>query len=175
MTPAEGAAPGPAAPLRSRTVTWADPRPLGAAARGTAGLAFLQAIVDGRLPPPPMAATLGMALARVGEGVAVFTCEPVEAHENPLGTVHGGLAAALLDSATGCAVHTTLPAGTGYTTVTLSVDLLRPLTARTGRVRCEGRVVHRGGRVAVAEGEVVGEGDGRVYARGRTVCLVIEP
>jgi uncharacterized protein (TIGR00369 family) len=139
------------------------------------GLDFLQAIIDGRLPPPPMAVTLGFTLAQVTPGEAVFTCTPGPAHENPLGVVHGGLAATLLDSATGCAVHSTLPVGVGYTTVTLSVDLLRPLTETTGPVRCVGRLVHRGSRLGVAEGEVVAERDGRVYARGRSVCLILGP
>jgi uncharacterized protein (TIGR00369 family) len=120
-----------------------------------------------------MAATLGFTLREVAEGRAVFTCTPGETHYNPIGTVHGGLPATLLDSATGCAIHTTLPAGTGYSTVTLQVELVRAITSATGPLRCEGRVVHRGSRVAIAEGEVVGEGDGRVYARGRTVCLLI--
>lgn len=132
-------------------------------------------MVAGRFPRPPIADTLGFDLARVEDGVAVFTCTPGEEHYNPIGAVHGGLAATLIDSATGCAVHTTLPAGVGYTTVSLSVEMLRPMTAATGPIRCEGRVVHRGGRLAIAEGEVLGESDGKVYARGRPVCLVLPP
>jgi uncharacterized protein (TIGR00369 family) len=163
--------PGP----RSRLVTWEDPRPSADAARKEAGLDFLRSIVEGRRPRPPIAAALDFDLREVAEGRAVFGCHPTEAHYNPIGMVHGGLPATLLDSATGCAVHTTLPAGTGYATVSLQVELLRPLTSATGPVRCEGRVVHRGSRMAIAEGEVIGERDGKVYARGRSVCLIQEP
>jgi len=159
---------------RSRLVTWEDPRPSAEAARKETGLDFLRGIVEKRHPPPPIARALDFDLREVAEGRAVFVCQPGETHYNPIGMVHGGLPATLLDSATGCAVHTTLPAGTGYATVSLQVELVRALTLATGPIRCEGRVVHRGRAMAIAEGEVIGERDGKVYARGRSICLIQE-
>ena len=163
------------AAARTRVVSWTDARLVAEAARTMAGIDFLRAMLAGQVSKPPIAETLGFDLARVEPGVAVFTCTPGEEHYNPIGVVHGGLVSTLIDSATGCAVHTTLPEGVGYTTISLSVHLLRPLTDESGPVRCVGQVVHRGGRVAIAEGEVVGDRDGKVYARGRTVCLILQP
>ena len=112
---------------------------------------MLQAVRDGRLPAPPIATTMGFDLDEVQDGRAVFSLEPAEHHYNPIGSVHGGVFATLLDSATGCAVHSTLPAGVGYTSVDLNVKFLRGMSASTGRVTCEGRVVHRGRRLVLAE------------------------
>ena len=113
-------------------------------------------------------------IVEVGEGRAVFAVDPAEYHYNPIGVVHGGLAATLLDSAMGCAVHSTLPAGAGYTTLEIKVNFIRAMTADTGRVRCEAKVVHVGGRTATAEGRVVDEA-GKLYAHGSTTCLVLRP
>lgn len=137
-----------------------------------AGLDYMRAYLAGDVPAPPIAVTLGFELTEVDEGRAVFTCTPGEHHYNPLGTVHGGLVSALIDSATGCAVHTTLPKGTGYSTVNLSVDMLLPITDTSGLLRIEGKVVQRGRRIAIATAEVVGEKDGKIYARGQTTCLI---
>ncbi len=137
-----------------------------------AGLDYMRAYRDGTIPKPPITATLGFELVEVDEGRAVFTCIPGEHHYNPIGSVHGGLVSTLIDSATGCAVHTTLPKGTGYSTVNLSVDMLRPITDATGGLRIEGNVVHRGSRIAIASAEVIGETDGKIYARGQTTCLI---
>src|SRR5690606_33755904 len=104
---------------------------------------------------------------------AVFVCEPGEFHYNPIGSIHGGLAATLLDSAMGCAVHSTLPAGVGYTTLEIKVNYMRPLRIERGEVRCEGRVIHRGGRTAVADGRVV-DADGKAYAHATTTCLILD-
>src|SRR6185295_4939079 len=101
-------------PERARTITWDDPLPAAASARGRSGLDYLHAIAAGDVPPPPIAVLLGFELVEVEEGRAVFAVTPQEFHYNPIGVVHGGLAATLLDSAMGCAVHSTLPAGTGY-------------------------------------------------------------
>src|SRR3982751_2017544 len=139
---------------RTRTVSWEDPRSLAEAGRGLSGLEYLQRIVAGELPRPPISALMNFGLTELGEGHAVFTAEPAEYHYNPIGVVHGGLAATLLDSAMGCAVHSTLPAGAGYTTLEIKVNFVRPLTAETGRVRCEAGVIHVGGRTATAEGRV---------------------
>lgn len=157
---------------RTRTVSWHDPRPLGEAGRGLSGLGFLQKIISGELPPPPLAMLLNFSLLNVGEGFAVFGVEPAEYHYNPIGVVHGGLAATLLDSALGCAVHSTLPAGSAYTTLEIKVNFIRAMTAETGFVRCEAKVVHVGTRTATAEGRVIDEA-GKLYAHGTTTCLIL--
>jgi uncharacterized protein (TIGR00369 family) len=157
---------------RTRTVTWQDPRPLAEAGRGVSGLEFLQRIVSGELAPPPFAALLNFDLVEVGEGHAVFAVNPAEYHYNPIGVVHGGLAATLLDSAMGCAVHSMLPAGAGYTTLEIKVNFIRAMTAETGRVRCEAKIVHSGARTATAEGRIVDE-TGKLYAHGTTTCLIL--
>ena len=157
---------------RRRIVNWHDPRPLGEAGRGLSGLEFLQKIVSGELPSPPLAMLMNFSLIEVGERHAVFAVEPAEYHYNPIGVVHGGLAATLLDSAMGCAVHSTLPAGSGYTTLEIKVNFIRAMTAETGRVRCEANVVHAGARTATAEGRVIDEA-GKLYAHGTTTCLIL--
>lgn len=156
---------------RTRTFTWEDPRSLAEAARGLTGLEFLQKVVSGELPRPPISALMNFGLAELSEGRAVFTVEPAEYHYNPIGVVHGGLAATLLDSAMGCAVHSTLPAGAGYTTLEVKVNFVRPLTAETGLVRCEGEVIHVGGRTATAEGKVL-DAAGKLYAHATTTCII---
>jgi uncharacterized protein (TIGR00369 family) len=138
------------------------------------GLEYLRGVMTGEQPAAPIAATLGFTLVELDTGVAVFAGKPERFVYNPLGGVHGGWSATLLDSAMGCAVHTTLPAGKAYTTVDLSVHLVRPLTDRTGAVRCEARVVHSGGTIATAEGRIVGT-DGTLYAHGTTTCLILTP
>jgi uncharacterized protein (TIGR00369 family) len=139
------------------------------------GLEFLRAIASGELPGAPIADLLGFAPVEAEEGRVVFAAVPEQRHYNPIGTVHGGLAATLLDSAMGCAVHSTLPAGVGYTTLELKVNFVRPITTETGRILCEGTVVHRGGRVATAEGRVFAEADGALLAHGTTTCLIFSP
>jgi uncharacterized protein (TIGR00369 family) len=139
------------------------------------GLEFLRAIAAGELPGAPIAELLGFAPVEAEEGRVVFAAVPDQTHYNPIGTVHGGLAATLLDSAMGCAVHSTLAAGVGYTTLELKVNFTRPITTETGRILCEGTVVHRGGRVATAEGRVFAEADGTLLAHGTTTCLIFSP
>ncbi len=157
---------------RTRTYTWDDPLELVARASGLSGLEALQLIQAGTLPPPPIAQTLGFGRIEVEEGRAVFEIEPAEFHYNPIGVVHGGLALALLDSAMGCAVHSTLPAGVAYTTLEVKANFVRALTASTGLVRCVGTVVHGGRTVATAEGRVV-DGDGKLYAHGTSTLLIL--
>src|SRR5215212_5823735 len=159
---------------RTRTVSWEDPKALAEAARGLAGMEFLQKVVSGELPRPPISALLNFGLTELSEGRAVFTVEPAEYHYNPIGVVHGGLAATLLDSAMGCAVHSTLPAGAGYTTLEIKVNYVRPMTAETGEVRCEARVIHVGGRTATAEGRVT-DASGKLYAHATTTCMIFRP
>lgn len=157
---------------RTRSVKWEDPRLLGETARGLSGLEFLKKIVSGELPPPPLAVLLNFDLVELDEGRATFAVEPAEYHYNPIGVVHGGLAATLLDSAMGCAVHSMLPAGSGYTTLEIKVNFIRAMTGTTGRVRCEAKVVHVGARTATAEGRVIDEA-GKLYAHGTTTCLIL--
>jgi uncharacterized protein (TIGR00369 family) len=156
---------------RTRTISWEDPRALAEAGRGLSGLEYLRQIVAGALPRPPIGVLMNFNITELSEGRAVFTVEPAEYHYNPIGVVHGGLAATLLDSAMGCAVHSTLPAGGGYTTLEIKVNYVRPMTAETGRVRCEAKVIHVGGRTASAEGRVVDE-SGKLYAHGTTTCMI---
>jgi uncharacterized protein (TIGR00369 family) len=128
----------------------------------------------GELPPPPIAKLMGFAaIAQVEEGRVTFVCTPSGAHYNPIGLVHGGLAMTLLDSAMGCAVHTTLAARTGYTTLEVKTNFVRAIRADGGRVLAHGEVVHRGSRVATAEGRLVQEATGRLLAHASTTCLIL--
>jgi uncharacterized protein (TIGR00369 family) len=135
------------------------------------GLEFLQAIARGELPGPPIAKTLGFNLAEVEEGRAVFISEPGLHHYNPIGTVHAGFTATLLDSCMACAVHSTLPKGTGYTTMEFKISLLRPMTTETGPVRAEGTLLSRGRRAATAEGRLT-DAQGKLLAHATTTCLI---
>ncbi|MBV8619811.1 MAG: PaaI family thioesterase [Curvibacter sp.] len=140
---------------------------------GLSGLALMQAMLRGELPYPPIAKTLDFMLIEVGLGTAVFQGRPGQAHLNPMGTVHGGWFATLLDSALGCAVHTMMPPGRGYTTAELGVNLVKALTPKVARVRAEGRVIHCGRQLATAEARLLGP-DGTLYAHATTTCLVFE-
>jgi uncharacterized protein (TIGR00369 family) len=159
---------------RIRTYTWDDPAPSVEARRHVSGIEYLRGFLDGTFPPPPIAQTVGMRLVEVEEGRAVFEGEPAEYHYNPIGVVHGGLAATLLDSAMGCAVHSTLPANVTYTTIDIKVNYLRALTSATGIVRAEGQTIKVGGRVALAEGRIT-DAAGNLYAHGTTTCLILRP
>jgi uncharacterized protein (TIGR00369 family) len=163
----------PPAAARSRTFTWSDPSVLVAAGQQMGGLELLQAARDGRLPPPPIVDLLGAALVSVGEGEATFALEPAEWMYNPIGAVHGGIAATLLDSCMGCAVHTLLEAGVGYTTTDLQVRYVRGMTDRTGRVLATGRVVHPGRRVMTVEARLTAEEGGALLAHGTSACIVL--
>jgi uncharacterized protein (TIGR00369 family) len=140
---------------------------------GRSGLELLQAMLRGELPTAPIARTLDFQLLEVGEGRAVFQGKPGPAHLNPMGTVHGGWYATLLDSALGCSVHTMMPAGRAYTTAELSVNLVRSIGPKVQRVRAEGRVIHCGRQLATADARLVGP-DGTLYAHATTTCLVFE-
>jgi uncharacterized protein (TIGR00369 family) len=139
---------------------------------GLSGLEALQLIAAGELPPAPIAETLGFGPIEVEEGRVTFTIEPAEFHYNPIGVVHGGLALALLDSAMGCAVHSTLGPGVAYTTLEVKANFVRPLTSSTGLIRCTGAIVHGGRKVATAEGRIV-DGDGKLYAHGTSTLLIL--
>ena len=140
---------------------------------GRTGLELLQAMLRGELPFPPIARTLDFQLMEVGEGRAVFQGTPGANHLNPMGTIHGGWYATLLDSALGCAVHTMMPAGRGYTTAELGVNVVKAISPKVQRVRAEGRVLHCGRQLATAEAKLVGP-DGTLYAHATTTCLVFE-
>jgi uncharacterized protein (TIGR00369 family) len=135
------------------------------------GLDFLKGVIDGRHPAPPIAQTLGFALVAVEKGRAIFEGTPQHKHYNPIGVVHGGFAMTLLDSALGCAVHTTLDKGDAYTTLEIKVNLVRPLTKDTGLIRAEGRILHRGRTLGTAEGEIKDAG-GKLYAHATTTCMI---
>jgi uncharacterized protein (TIGR00369 family) len=158
--------------VRQRSYSWEDPG-LPAAELGTrSGIDLLRAIARGELAGAPIAATLGMSVLDVDEGRVVFGLTPEEFHYNPIGSVHGGVHATLLDSAMGCAVHSRLGPGQGYTTLDISIRYLRPVTVGSGDLRCEGRVISLGSRVATAEGTIT-DGRGKVVATGTTTCLVM--
>ena len=157
---------------RSRTISWADPLAIPKATAGMSGLAALTEVFEGRLPPPPIAVTMGFNGVHVEEGKAVFEGEPAEYLYNPIGVVHGGFAMALLDSAMGCAVHSTLAVGERYTSLEVKTNFVRPITLDTGRVRCEGVVIHRGGTIATAEGKLTAVATGKLLAHGTTTCLI---
>ena len=140
---------------------------------GKTGLEFLNGMLAGEFPYPPIADTLDFVLVEVEFGRAVFQGRPLLRHYNPLGSVHGGWFATLLDSALGCAVHTTMPAGKSYTTAELKVNIVRPLTTKVPLVRVEGKVIHGGNRMATAEARLTGP-DGKLYAHGSTTCFVFD-
>ncbi len=140
---------------------------------GMTGLQVMHAMLAGKLPYPPIAKTLDFQLLEVEDGRAMFQGTPGPAHLNPMGGVHGGWYATLLDSALGCAVHTKMPAGRGYTTAELSVNLVRAIGSKAPRVRAEGKVIHCGRQLATAEARLYGP-DGTLYAHGTTTCLVFE-
>ncbi|MBS1886386.1 MAG: PaaI family thioesterase [Actinobacteria bacterium] len=136
------------------------------------GLDYLRATVAGELPRPPISVVMNMAPVEFEEGRVVFAGEPGEEHYNPIGVVHGGYAATILDTALGCAVHTTLPAGVAYTSLGLEVKYLRPLTRDTGRLLCEGTVVHPGRRQATAEARLIAEDTGKLLATGTSTLMI---
>jgi len=140
-------------------------------ARAMDGMSLFGGMMAGRLPAPPICKTLGIWLSEVENGRVVFGYEPVLEHYNPLGSVHGGIAATLLDSVMGCCIHTTLAAGSGYTTVEIKVNYVRAMTDRTGPVRAEGKVINVGSRIATSEGKLV-DREGRLLAHGTTTCLI---
>ena len=139
--------------------------------RTHSGAEFLNGISSGALPAPPIGELMGMTPISTAPGVAVFQGTPGLEHYNPSGVVHGGYAATLLDTAVGCAIHTMLPAGKGYTTLELKINYIRPMTSETGPVRAEGKVISVGGQVGIAEGRLT-DANGKLYAFATTTCLV---
>jgi uncharacterized protein (TIGR00369 family) len=179
--PAPGGAVGAAAAFavadpessRERTLVWQDPVPTAAAGATMTGMEYMTAVVEGKLPPPPIAVTMRMGLVEIEEGRAVFAGEPGEEHYNPIGVVHGGYAATLLDSALGCCVHTTLPAGVGYTSLGIEAKFVRPLSRDTGRVICEAKVLYRGRKQATSEATLTAAESGKLLAHGSATCMIL--
>lgn len=158
---------------RSRTLTWQDPVATAALGATMSGMEYMRAIVAGEVPPPPIAVTMRLRPIELEEGRVVFEGEPGEEHYNPIGVVHGGYAATLLDSALGCAVHTTLPAGVGYTSLGLEAKFVRPISRDTGRVLREAEVVYRGRRQATSEATLKAAESGKLLAHGQATCMVL--
>lgn len=156
---------------RTRTFTWDDPLEMAAVIADLSGLERMRLVIAGDLPAPPIARLMNIRLVEADDGLAVFEGVPEEYHYNPIGMVHGGFAATILDSAMGCAVHTKLPARVAYTTLELKVNYLRPLKTEAGLVRGIGTVIHAGRTTALAEGRVV-SADGTLYAHATTTCLI---
>ena len=173
-TAADSATDTATAQPRERTFSWDDPVAIAHAGAGLSGVEFLTAITEGKIPPPPLMRTLDFDGSSFSEGRAVFRLTPKEFHYNPLGTVHGGVFATLLDSACGCAVHTMLPVGVFYTSLDLSVKFLRPVTVATGPITAEGSVVHLGRRTALAEARIT-DAAGKVYVTATSSCLLLRP
>jgi uncharacterized protein (TIGR00369 family) len=158
---------------RELTLNWQDPMAMASKGMEMAGLDYMRAVMAKEVPPAPIAVLMNMAPVELEEGRAVFSALPGEEHYNPIGVVHGGFMATLLDSVAGCAVHTTLALGEAYTTVTLEVKNLRPLTRETGLVRAEGEVTYRGRRQATADARLYAEDSGKLLASATSTCLIM--
>jgi uncharacterized protein (TIGR00369 family) len=159
---------------RTRTVTWEDPLETVRSAPGRTGLELIEDVFSGKLPPPPITATMGFIGVEARKGWAAFEGDPDESLYNPIGVIHAGWAMTLLDSAMGCAVHTTLGVGERYTTLEVKSNFVRAISLDTGRVRCEGAVLHRGGTIATAEAKLFAKASGKLLAHGTTTCLIIK-
>jgi uncharacterized protein (TIGR00369 family) len=158
---------------RSRTFTWTDPSVHAGELGRRPGLELMRAMRDGELPPPPVMEMIGMGGLEADEGRVTFYLDPQEFHYNPLGSVHGGVISTLLDSACGCSVHTTLPAGVGYTSLDLNVKFLRAVTVDSGRLTVTGQVLQKGRRTALAEARMT-DGRDRLVAHATSSCLIFE-
>jgi len=158
---------------RTRTFSWADPAQHASLLGSRSGLELMRAMGSGELPPPPIMSLIDLAGMAADEGRVTFYLDPQEFHYNPLGGVHGGVISTMLDSAAGCSVHTTLPAGMGYTSLDLSVKFLRPITVATGRLTCTGAVLQSGRRTALAEARLT-DATGRLLAHAMSTCLLFE-
>ncbi len=160
-------------PTRTRTFSWEDPAATASLGRQMSGLEAMRAIIAGSLPPPPIARLLDIELIEADRGRVLFAMEPAEWMYNVIDSVHGGVAATLLDSCMGCAVQSTLEAGAGYATGDLHVRYLRPMSQTSGRVLAQGTVVHVGTRTATAEGRLFLESGGSLLAHGTTGCVLL--
>ena len=159
--------------LRSKVVSWHDPGPTTARGLAMAGIDYLRAMVDGVLPPPPISGLMEFDLVSADPGRVVFTCRPDESAYNPIGVIHGGLVCTLLDSVAGCALHSTLPLGKGYTSIEIKVNYLKAVRLNSGLLTATGTVVKAGSRVGFTEG-VVTDPDGAVVATATSTLLVFD-
>ncbi len=159
---------------RTRTIAWENPLAVLQEARKMSGMEYLQAVKDGKLPPSPVAPLLGMWMSELEEGRVVFALEPAEYHYNPLGSVHGGITATMLDSAMAIAVHSMLPTGVGYTTLDLTVSYVGAITSKTGIVYSEGKIIHMGSRIATVGGRLT-DASGKLYAHATSTCMLFRP
>jgi uncharacterized protein (TIGR00369 family) len=160
-------------PQRSKTITWHEPGPSTAKGLTMAGLDYLQAMADGRLPQPPIGGLMEFGIVAAENGRVVFTCRPDESAYNPIGAIHGGLICTLLDSVTGCAVHSTLPAGKGYTSIEIKVNYLKAVRLTSGVLTAVGTVVKSGSRVGFSEGVVTDE-SGAIVATATSTLLIFD-
>src|SRR5690349_23007392 len=158
---------------RTRTYSWVDPAEHAALLATTGGLELMRGMAAGELPPPPIMHLIGFAGMAVEEGSVTFFLEPQEFHYNPLGTVHGGVISTLLDSAAACSLHSTLPAGVGYTSLDLNVKFLRSVTADSGPLSCRGAVLQKGRRTALTESRLT-DSAGRLIAHAMSTCMIFE-
>ncbi len=158
---------------RVRTVTWEDPKISARDAASISGYDYLRAIKEGKIDPPPVAVLMGYRLAEIDVGRAVFELEPAEYHYNPFASVHGGIISTVLDSTMTCALLTTLPIGLSCSTLEIKVNFVRPITGRTGLVRCEGKIIHAGSTIATAEGKLVNR-QGELLAHAVTTCMIFK-
>ena len=156
---------------RSRLIEWSDPAAALEVMRRTNGLEYLQGVIAGRLPQPPIYRLMNIRLVQIAHGHAVFELTPEELHYNPLGVVHGGVAATILDSAMGCSLHTCLETTDRYTTIEIKVSYLKAMTTATGTVRGIGTIVHLGRTTALSEGRLLGD-DGTLYAHATSTLLI---
>jgi len=159
---------------RTRRFRWPDPVEYEEPIRTRSGLDFMRGFLSGDLPSPPFMELLGIRIVSVEPGSVAFEFDPAEFMYSPLGNVHGGIVTVLLDTAMGCSFHTTLPAGVGYTTLELKVNFVRPVTASSGTLRAEGKVVHPGSRVATTEARLVNRA-GKLHAHASSTILIVRP
>lgn len=159
---------------RTRTILWQDPVRFEEPIRKMSGIEFMRAFLTGDLPPPPFMQLLGIRVVSVEPSSVAFEFEPAEFMYSPLGNVHGGIVTVLLDTAMGCSFHTTLPAGTGYTTLELKVNFLRSVTAKAGTLRAEGHVIHAGSRIATLDARLLDRRQ-RLFAHATSTAMVLQP
>jgi uncharacterized protein (TIGR00369 family) len=157
---------------RTRTITWTDPQDAALKARHMSGMDYFNAIGRGEIAYPPLLKTLDLKAVSIEKGVAVFAFEPQEFHYNTIGSVHGGVISAILDSAMGCAVHSLLEAGTGYTTLELKVNFIKAITIKAGLLKAVSKTIHAGKRTALVEAQLTDEA-GTIYAHGTSTCLIL--
>lgn len=160
--------------MGEQTFSWVDPEQVLMENAALTGLQYMEGLRDGKIPPPPIAVLMQFEPVHVEVGKVVFECKPSHAHYNPIGMVHGGLVCTVLDTATGCAAHSTLPAGVGYTSVEIKVNYLRPVLADTGVLIATGHVIKGGNRVIFAEGNVT-TSTGDLVATATSTLLVVHP